>query len=242
MAKSSIFQEIGLSRWESQTYLALLEIGSTTTGPLVIKSEVPQSKIYSVLDSLIKKGLVSYIVRGKIKFFQATDPKRILTLFKEREKEIERVIKDIPVHKTSSVELFEGLKAMRASWVSIVDQAQKGEPIYGYSAGNYPAEIVDFWAFCHSRSEVAGLKDHLLITKKIKEKFISSIKGDQEKNMNRVTRLSEVSFPGDVGIFRNQVFIYNWSNPYKLIVITDDNLAKEYKDFFLNLWEKAQKI
>jgi len=242
MVNRSLFKEIGLTAWESQAYLALLEIGSSTTGPLVKKSEIPQSKIYSVLESLIKGGLVSYIIKGKVKYFQASDPKKILTLFKEKEKEIEKVIQNIPSPRNSSVEMFEGLKAMKGSWASLVENSSKGEPVYGYSAGNYPEEINEFWAFCHSRSRVAGLKDYLLITKSNKEKFESPIDKEEKDKMSKVTRYSAISFPGDVGIFRNQVLLYNWTKPYKLIVITDENLAKEYKDFFLRLWDKSEKM
>jgi len=61
------------------------------------------------------------------------------------------------------------------------------------------------------------------------------------KAVKQKTRYSKVIFPGDVAIFKEMVFLYNWASPYKLIVIKDKNLAKEYLDFFLNLWGKSKK-
>ena len=54
-----ILQELGLTQREIRVYLALLELGSTTTGSIIKRSEVPNSKIYEILESLQNKGLVS---------------------------------------------------------------------------------------------------------------------------------------------------------------------------------------
>ena len=70
MEPKELLAEIGLTERESKVYLALLELGSTTTGPLVKKSEVPNSKVYEILESLQNKGLVSWITKGKTKYFQ----------------------------------------------------------------------------------------------------------------------------------------------------------------------------
>jgi HTH-type transcriptional regulator, sugar sensing transcriptional regulator len=241
MQNENLFKEIGLTKWESDSYVTLLKIGSTTTGPLVKRSGVPQSKIYSVLDSIIEKGLVTYIVKGKVKYFQATDPKRILTLFKEKEKQVEKLINSLPLPEPSSVEMFEGLKAMRIAWATTVENSKKEEEIYGYSQGiDYPEEVSEFWGWCHERSSIKKLKDYLLISKKNKEEFEQLIPKEELPKIKQYTKYSEVVFPGDVGIFRDQVLLYNWNYPYKLIVITDKALAKQYKDFFMDLWGKAR--
>jgi sugar-specific transcriptional regulator TrmB len=54
-----ILQEIGLNKSESQVYLALLELGEAKTGQICNKLNIPNSHIYTDLDSLTKKGLVS---------------------------------------------------------------------------------------------------------------------------------------------------------------------------------------
>ena len=59
---------LGLSERESSVYLALLELGQTTTGPLSKKSSIPNSKIYEVLNSLEEKGLVSWVLKNNLPF------------------------------------------------------------------------------------------------------------------------------------------------------------------------------
>ena len=68
MEEVSILEDLGLSKREAKAYLALLELGSTTVGEIIKKTDIPSSKIYEVLDRLMKKGLVSYVI---IKLFRS---------------------------------------------------------------------------------------------------------------------------------------------------------------------------
>ena len=43
MVHEELLREIGLSNWETRVYIALLELGSTTTGPLVKKCGVERN-------------------------------------------------------------------------------------------------------------------------------------------------------------------------------------------------------
>src|SRR3989344_5620749 len=49
-------QEAGLTEGEAKVYLALMELGSSTTGPIIEKAHVAKSIIYQLLDKLIQKG------------------------------------------------------------------------------------------------------------------------------------------------------------------------------------------
>jgi sugar-specific transcriptional regulator TrmB len=245
MKYRELLTEIGLTNWESQTYLALLEIGSTTTGPLVQKSEVPQSKIYGVLDSLIKNGLVNYVIKGKIKYFQASDSKRILDLFKEKEKKIEFLLNELKNKQSEekhSVELFEGLKSIRMMLVSMIKNVKK-EEWYGFSTGKTSTnlKIEEFYEWWGAQKLLAGLKDHLLISLENRDIFLKSSSKEALQFIKKITKYTPISFPGDVAIFRNQVVILNWEETPTAILITSQNLSKQYKDFFLGLWKVAEQ-
>ncbi len=247
MVSENLLQEIGLSNWESQAYLALLELGSTTTGPLVQKSEIPQSKIYGVLESLIKKGLCNYIIKGKIKHFQAASPDRILALFKEKQKKVESILQSLKAkqsEKKQSVELFEGAKALRGMFLGMISNIKKNEDWYGFSTGETSTdpEIQEFYEWWGALKLNAGLNDHLLISSYNKKEFEKAQSLEAIRAMKQsILRYSLVSFPGDVAIFRNQVVILNWVGKPTGILITSEELAKQYKDFFLGIWEHAKK-
>ena len=57
---------LGLTEGEAKVYTALLGTGSSTVGPIVKASGVASSNIYDILERLIEKGLVSFIIKSKL--------------------------------------------------------------------------------------------------------------------------------------------------------------------------------
>src|SRR3989344_9185969 len=82
-------QKAGLTEGEAKIYLALLKLGSSTSGPIIKESKVANSIIYRILDSLIEKGLVSYIIKEKTKYFRAAEPNKIIEYIEEKKEKLE---------------------------------------------------------------------------------------------------------------------------------------------------------
>ena len=55
---TKILKEAGLTEGEIKVYLGLLELGLSTTGPIIEKSRIARSIIYQILEKLMQKGLV----------------------------------------------------------------------------------------------------------------------------------------------------------------------------------------
>ena len=68
MNKIELLEGIGLSKGEVKTYFALLELGPSTTGEIINKASVSRSKVYEMLDRLMKRGLASYVIKENIKY------------------------------------------------------------------------------------------------------------------------------------------------------------------------------
>jgi sugar-specific transcriptional regulator TrmB len=237
--------EIGLNRWESRTYVALIELGSTTTGPLIKKSEVPPSKIYPVLESLNKKGFVNYIIKGKVKYFQAVEPSILNSIIKEKGKKIEEVVIELEKKqnasvKKQSVELFEGFKSIKTLLVGLIEHKKPGASWCGFCPGFHDEKTKEFYDWWGPRRGSTGIKGRLLVSKQYKDFFEKSLnKGDLLK-VKEITRYSKVFFPGDVFIYQENVVIMDWNDPPTAIHITSKNLSQQYIDFFEGLWEQAK--
>ena len=80
--------EIGLTEGEAKVYLALSKLGSSTVGPVVKESGVAYSNIYDILNRLIEKGIVSFIVKSKTRYFQACSPSNLLDYLDKKEKKM----------------------------------------------------------------------------------------------------------------------------------------------------------
>jgi sugar-specific transcriptional regulator TrmB len=246
-----ILQELGLTNREIKVYIALLELGLITTGPIIKKSGVPNSKIYDILENLQNKGLVSWIVKGKTKYFQASNPKKLLSLLKDKKRRLEEILPKLEIKQKlskskKSVELFDGIRAIRSVLQGLVQDIKKGENWYGFSTGETSTnkEIEDFYEWWGALKINVGLKDHLIISKSNKKEFEASLSNEAKITLkkNKSLKFSEVSFPGDTAIFRDCVMIFNWDEIPTVTLITNENLAKQYKDFFLGVWKRAKLI
>ena len=67
----NIYQELGLTINESKVYEILIKHGKLGSGETSSFSGVPYGKIYSVLDSLITKGLVKVIPSNRSRIFNS---------------------------------------------------------------------------------------------------------------------------------------------------------------------------
>ena len=88
-----ILSKIGLTNQEARTYLALLKLQEAQTGALCKDVNIASSNIYKILDSLMKKGLVSYRVQNNIKIFMPAHPETLNELFLEKQKRLSIVSK-----------------------------------------------------------------------------------------------------------------------------------------------------
>ncbi len=86
----TLLEKLGLTKGEIKVYLALNELGEATVGPIGKKSKVSKSKIYDILEKLIDKGLVGYIIKEGTKYFIANNPNMILEYIRKKEQELQK--------------------------------------------------------------------------------------------------------------------------------------------------------
>ena len=79
-----ILEDIGLTNSEIKVYTTLLELGSSTAGPIIEKPQFQSSVIHNALNKLTEKGLISYVMEGQRRHYQATDPKHIINFIEEK--------------------------------------------------------------------------------------------------------------------------------------------------------------
>lgn len=74
--------ELGLSKYEASAYLALLTEGQSTAKEIATAADIPQSRVYDILDRLNTKGFVK-AQPGRPKKFGTVNPERAIEQFAE---------------------------------------------------------------------------------------------------------------------------------------------------------------
>jgi len=241
-------QKAGFTNGEIRVYTALLELGESSTGPIIKKSQITGSKVYEILEKLKGKGLVSYITKEKTKYFQAAPPNRILDFIEKTEQEIQSNKEEIKsilpqleakqksLQLSQSAQVFEGWEGLRTVFKLILDETKNGGTYYAFAVGEelQNETVINFLRNHHQRR----------IQEKGKAKLILSPQ-DQKHIPNWNYKDLQVKFyehtlPVGVFIFGNYVANITFSHKTAFL-IKSQYVADSYKRFFEDSWKKAKK-
>jgi sugar-specific transcriptional regulator TrmB len=83
-----LLMQIGLTTKESQAYLICLKIGTNPASIIAKHAELNRCTTYSVLESLIKKGLVYQVEKDTIRYFTAVGPRQLTIYLEEKKRDL----------------------------------------------------------------------------------------------------------------------------------------------------------
>ena len=79
--------KLGFSPSEIKIYLHLLKNGSSYPNKISSETKINRTNVYEALDRLVSKGVASFIVKNKIKWFEAKSADSLLSIIKVKEEE-----------------------------------------------------------------------------------------------------------------------------------------------------------
>ncbi|MCX6708743.1 MAG: hypothetical protein NTW67_03825 [Candidatus Woesearchaeota archaeon] len=125
MTPEKVLEKLGLHPNEIKVYLTLNDHGSSKAGEVAKIAGMDRSSCYNSLKTLQEKGLVSYVLIGKVKWFQATGPQRLLEYLKEQEEDVKEILPDLEAkHRAvkikGQVRLFKGIKGVKTVFQDII--------------------------------------------------------------------------------------------------------------------------
>jgi predicted transcriptional regulator len=168
-------RNIGLTEGEAKTYLAVLELGSTTKGPIVERAGVASSKIYELLDKLLKKGLVSQVIRSGVRYYESAPPARLLDYvevkketLREQEKAVKVLIPQLEVARSlagigSETQVFKGMNGAKTSFDDILRTLKPGDAYYVIGISKFPPAFERFVIHFHEERAKQGIKCTILV-------------------------------------------------------------------------------
>jgi sugar-specific transcriptional regulator TrmB len=244
-----ILEQIGLSKNEIKVYFALLELDQSSATPIIKKADIPYSKVYPTLDKLIGKGLVSFVIKNNVKYFQANNPENLIEFIDNKEKqlieqkkEIQTLIPDLERKRKSAKEkqealVFESLEGIKAAFNRILDTLEEGEEYQVLTLGKELEEskLITFFNNYHKKRIERKIKARLIANTSIKKIFL---KYHKYKDMK--LRYSNAQIPLGIFIYGENVMTFVWGDNPAAFVITSKANAKAYKDFFEQLWKAAK--
>lgn len=234
-------KNIGLGHNESKVYLTLIKLGSSMAGRIAKEANIDRSAGYDSLKSLLKKGLVSYVVEANRKKFSAVTPEKLKDYLKEKESLVEDILPGLKeMFKTkeepSNVTMFKGYKGLKSVFEDILREAKGKENLVIDSSGAF-SEKMPYYA----PHFIKGL-----------EKNKISVRQIVRKNKNKKLHPSKTTqlryFPEDINetiiitnIYANKIALILWTDVPEAVIIKNKFASEAYKNYFELLWKTSKK-
>lgn len=253
-------KQLGLSKGEISVYLTNLKLGLSTAGPIIKESGLQSSAVYHILDELIKRGIIAFEIKNKIKYFYPASPERLLDLTEQKKEEIEKnkinLNQLIPsllslqnkINKPNQETLiFEGWQGVLSAFKEAYSQLKPGTEIYAYTLTKEfgGAEIKQVqWLI----NKIIELRTSL--NKKHKEKIKMKIIAERGSAIGKdqaETPFTEVKFienpqasPAVINIYGDITIIALWLKNPIAFYINSKELSSSFKNNFDLIWKSVK--
>jgi sugar-specific transcriptional regulator TrmB len=241
--ETEALEGLGLTRNEAIVYLTLLDLGKAHIGEIAEKTRMHRRTIYDCLERLEDRGLVSFIMEGKTRFFIAINPQKLKEIIKEKEAKIKNILpKLFDMAKKSKLKTEVSVHKGKEGLKNIMEDVIKTKPKEWYSLTS-----------SGKVKEVLPYYEKQFHKKRTKEKIILKIIfGRNEKAIERAKELkkvkaTEVKFVDTEYVVPISIWVYSTKVAFMLwdsetgILIENAETADTFKRYFDILWKIAKK-
>ena len=251
MLARAILEDIGLTNAQSLVYLTLLEIGETTSGPLIEKTKLQNSVVYNALYQLIDHGLVTFILKGKHKSFSAVDPYILTKMLDEKRSKLQQILPDLRERQKmgsskQEARIFKGWKGVYSAFLSIIEILPQKAEYIGFAAGfeeQFSEKTQEFFGKFHKLRADMNYNMKLIANESAREQVKKQLNVYDEYSYKRKPEFRFVPGFAPIGviIFGDHVLEIAFGESLVAVIITSKQIADSHRKFFYALWKIAKK-
>lgn len=223
-----ILHSLGLLESEITVYLAGLEHGAGTILDYAKQTRLSRQAIYTAIDSLTKRGLVSSSLRGKKRYFASEHPEKLLAYARRHTEEmqsnitdLERVLPELALQMGGDkpvVKVFEGKEGIKA----IVEDMRQThfKEILEITDGDALYTVL-------TAEDLRGMRMELKRRKVKVRGLYSGKEGEQIVDVDPNTLAPEYSkFKADIGVYGNKIRLVTFEGKMYSVIIESQLLAR----------------
>lgn len=237
-------KNLGLSKDEIKTYIELLKLGSSLASKIAEKTKLNRSFTYQILDNLIKKGFVTYVIKENRRYYKSVEPTKILDLFREREDKLMLIIPKLEgyigdLEKKTIVEVLEGVEGIKTILKDILRVKQEWLAL----GSGKSTEILPYYVN-HWEKERSKLKINAKIIISASQEGIKRAKELEKFPLTEIRKMpEEYSSPTSTWVYGDRIVLVVWGKENPLAVrIIDKKITENYRNHFSVLWKNAKTL
>lgn len=240
----SELQELGLTGNEAKVYLALLELGSSTTGPIIKRSGLYRVIVYDTLEKLLKLGLVNYSLQRNRKRFEAEQPRQLLEIIRQKEIRAKAIIERLrkvqpekPLEQGALVyEGWRGIQAAQENYFKEMKHGAGGEYFMVGASRQLHKKLDDFFNYFHERRAKLGIPAKLLFNEN--NRTFGKLKLKYKPVQIRFMPAKMIT-PSWVSTYKDMVLLGVAEEAPMAFFIKNKAVAESYRQYFYFMWEES---
>jgi sugar-specific transcriptional regulator TrmB len=234
-------ENLGLTENESRVYFASLSLGPTTIQKISRTAEVKRTTVYTVIESLRKKGLININIEGLKKTFVAESPERLEVIVDEKRDQLRSQLPEFLSlfnlkGGESVVKYYEGREAIKSVYESNIRDIRPNEKYMVVSNADRVFDIYGKWfdKFVERRGKL-----NIDIRMILQDSEWSRNYKKYERNYNHVIKFlpEETDLVTNLVITPQRVLIHQLNAPIIGIVIENKSVIKMHQEMFEVLWK-----
>ncbi|MCX6799186.1 MAG: helix-turn-helix domain-containing protein [Candidatus Diapherotrites archaeon] len=237
-------REIGLTEIEATVYVTLLGLDGSGAGEIIKKTGLHKATVYSVLQQLIEKGVVSYILLGKERFFRAESPDVFLDMLEYKKQKLNEILPELrqkigTEKKEQEATIYSGTKGIKTVCESALGELRPaGEYVDFGVSGLFKETMGAYWFQWQKKKRAYKIGSKCI--------FDESVRGNKELLQNYFGAKKFVAkqfySPVDTMVYNDKVVLFIWNaRPPLAVKIKSTDVAEAYRNQFKLLWKIAKK-
>lgn len=245
-----ILKKIGLSKKETQAYLAALELGTATAQQIANKAEINRSTAYACLENLINMGLVTGFEKSRKSFFAAENPENLRRLLEAKEASLQtnrqQLESELPRLKAifnqaenkPIIHFFEGKQGLKAIQEDFLREAAKTKKACEFYHAN---EATQVFTEAEQREHRQKRLEAGIEMQVIYNKTDGRLEMRGPYTMRRWIPEDKFKITADITCYNNRVSIASLSGNLVGVIIESEPIAAAFRNVFCLAWEAAEK-
>lgn len=240
MNKEQILKDLGLSEKEVKVYLALLSLGQSTVNDISKKSKLNRVTTYDVLKYLQEKGLVSYVIKSGVKYYESAEPRKLLGDLQEKQAKVKSILPELEALKESvkekpGIELYEGLNGLKTIFEDIIKEDKES---WFISDPNLMEALEFYFPHFIKQKRKQGMFSRVITSD---NKLMRQYKRNNPKKYVDLKFIDE-KLPTSKIIYGNKVATLTFEKENSIgIIVENKQIANTERKLFELLWKQAKK-
>jgi len=231
----------GLSEHEAKVYLASLFLGPTTILKIAQHAEIKRTTIYSLIESLKVKGLMTIEIKGFKKFFTAENPEKLESILESRKNLLSQTLPEFSAlynlkGTESTLKYYEGIEGVKTAYESMLRDVNPKEN-YSIISDIEPwlSHDPDYFLDFTKRRAKKNINIRLLLVDSPTARAHKKL----EKNYNEKIKIlsAGTAIATNMVVIPKRIILHQLHEPLMAIAIENQSIIKLHQELFEIIWK-----